>query len=159
MKIDFGSCGLSGGNCQLADLTEESSSVFRVHPDELDRYAVVFFMAPHKAAPAHLSSRHVQEDLHKAANRHFFPGSQKDPADREVLHIRNFPLHSRPPSSQHTRRGLDPGVGPLFNVHRPRPYSGGKSTYGLGPRSEKLQSNSRFGGACWGPTRPAAMSA
>jgi hypothetical protein len=90
MKIDVESYALSGGDRQITDLAEESAAVFRVHRDELHCDAVMFLMAAHDAAPAHLSHGHVQQDLHQAANRHFFLGSQKDPADREVLHIRHF---------------------------------------------------------------------
>src|SRR5882724_12659038 len=110
MKIDIECYALSCGDCEIADLADESSAVFRVHGDELDRDSVMLLMAAHDAAPAHLSLRHVQEDLHQTANCYFFLGSQKDPADRKVFHIRDFPLHSRPPCTQKISWRLDPRV-------------------------------------------------
>src|SRR5258707_11180855 len=97
MKIDIESYALSCGDCEIADLADESSAVFRVHSDELDRDSVMLLMAAHNAAPAHLSLRHVPEDLHQTPNRHFFLGSQKDPAHREVFHLGNDPPHPPPP--------------------------------------------------------------
>src|SRR5258707_10189686 len=116
MKIDIESYALSCGDREIADLADESSAVFRVHGDELDRDSVMLLMAAHNAAPAHLSLRHVQQDLHQTGDCYFFVGSQKNPGDRKVFHIRDFPLHACSPWHPNISRRLDPLVGPLFNV-------------------------------------------
>jgi hypothetical protein len=145
---------------QIADLADEPAAVFRFHRDKLDGNPALLLVAPHNATPTNLSHRHIQQDLHQAAYGYFLFGSQENPAEREAIHVGNIPLHSGPPRTQHTRRRLDPWVGPLFDdTHGPRPYSVRQSTVGWGLRPDKLQSNSRLGGVCWGPTRPVAMSA
>jgi hypothetical protein len=91
----------------------QASAVTGIHGDDLDAHAVLS-EAANDGAAANLADRHVEKDLHGAAERDFLFGTNIETAEGEVFHIADVALGATLPSDNNALGRLDARMLPLF---------------------------------------------
>ena len=140
----------------------EARAVTRIHGDDLDAHSVVSEATNNGATPD-LADRHVEEDLHGAAERDFFLSANVKTAEGEVFDIADIAMSSGLPSDNHTLGRLDARMLPLFlilhNAIQGGRIAGQRSLAALAGNENKSFLRIHALGGWSLPTRPQTISA
>src|SRR5271165_666675 len=105
-------CGANsgGGRREFVELLAEARAVSGLHGDDLYTHAVIFADATNDGAAANLSNRHVEDDLHEAAEGDLFLCENVQAAQSHIFHVVDVALRAGLPSDNHTFGRLDARV-------------------------------------------------
>lgn len=98
------------------ELLAEARAVSGLHGDDLYTHAVIFADATNDGAAANLSNRHVEDDLHQAADGDLFLGANVEAAEGEIFHVVDVALRAGLPSNNYTLGRLDARILPLLLI-------------------------------------------
>jgi len=100
-------------------LLAETRAVSGLHGDDLYTHAVIFADATNNGAAANLSNRHVEDDLHEAAESDLFFCANVKATESEIFHVVDVALRAGLPSNNYALGRLNARILPLLLIlHR-----------------------------------------